>query len=79
VAGNLAPAADFGAFLDFNERADFHIVANLTSVKIGETEDADIPPQLHIRRNPLERVVGLTHEGRLNGRGRWSCCRSTQF
>src|ERR1035441_5595228 len=62
VAGNFAAAPDFRALLDFNERADLHIIADFTPVKIGETEDANVSSQLDIRRNPLERLVGLAHE-----------------
>jgi hypothetical protein len=60
--------------LNFNERADLYVIADLTTVKVGEGENADIPSQFYVRRNPLERVVGLAHEWRLSGR-----CRSGQF
>ena len=58
VAGNFTTAANFRAFLDFDKRADFHIVANFTAVKIGEAENTDIPAQLDVGSNLLERVPG---------------------
>src|SRR2546430_1711186 len=58
VAGDLAPIPDSRPFLDFDERPDFHVIADLTAVQIGEAIDAHPFAQLHVGRNQLKRLPG---------------------
>jgi hypothetical protein len=44
VARDLAPAANLGAALDFDKRADLDVVTNLAPVKIREIPDEDTLP-----------------------------------
>ena len=60
VAGNLAAFTDGGVFLDFNERANFRVVANLAAVQIDELGKADAVSQFHIRSNADEVVQACT-------------------
>src|SRR5712692_10881459 len=36
VTGNFAPTANPDSFLDFDKGTDFHVIANLAAIKIGE-------------------------------------------
>jgi hypothetical protein len=53
VAGDFAAATDPGALLDFHEGTDFRVVANLTPIKIGESEDFDTLPDFYIGGDAL--------------------------
>ena len=55
VAGDFAPRPDTRAFLDFNERTDFGFIADLAPVKINESADPYIAPELYVRRYELMR------------------------
>ena len=55
LAGNFAMRPDFCAFLDFNERANFRFVTDLTSVKVHKPADPNIASELYARRYKLMR------------------------
>lgn len=54
VAGDLTILPDSGPFLNFHERTDFRIVVNSAPVEIHESEDSDVPAELHVARNQLK-------------------------
>src|SRR5256885_5105641 len=58
VTGNLARIPDFRALLNFDERADPDVVANLASVQIGEAINTLPLAQLYIRCDSLEELPG---------------------
>jgi hypothetical protein len=51
MAGNFTAMADARALLDFHKGADFHVVANFATVKVGKGKEPDIFAQLHIGGN----------------------------
>src|SRR3954447_1753116 len=61
VAGDFAPRPDTRAFLDFNERTDFRFIADLAPVKINESADLNIAPELYVRGYQLMRNSILIH------------------
>ena len=50
----LQRLADLCAFLDLHEGADFHVVADFTTVEVGEIVDADVVAQLDVGRDALK-------------------------
>jgi len=48
VAGNFAAPPDPCAFLDFNESANFRLVADVASVKVYKRTDPNIAPELYV-------------------------------
>src|SRR6476659_3583094 len=48
MAGDFAPRPDTCAFLDLNERTDLRFIANLAPVKINESADPNIAPELYV-------------------------------
>ena len=63
MAADLAAVADLRPFLDFHERADLHIVANLAPVKIYEAIGPNPLAELYVRRNLSTFVV--LHSGQV--------------
>src|SRR5207237_1016770 len=61
VTGDFAARPNPGVFLDLDERADPGFVANLTTVKIDESKDTNIAPQLHIWRDELVSRSSVAH------------------
>jgi len=61
VARDLATRPDSGAFLDFNENANFRFVADLASVKVHKPTDPNIPSELYVGRNKLMRNSFPSH------------------
>ena len=55
MAGDFAPRPDTCAFLDFNERTDLRFIADLAAVKIDESAEANIAPELYVGRYQLIR------------------------
>jgi hypothetical protein len=53
VTGNFATRADRRPFLNLYERSDPGFVADLAPVKVNESVDTDITPQLYVRGNEL--------------------------
>jgi hypothetical protein len=45
---DLAAVADFDPFLNLHECSDLHVIPEFTTIKIGESVDANVFPQLHI-------------------------------
>src|SRR5207249_1602197 len=76
VTGNLAAMPDLGALLNFNERADPHVVANLAAVQIGEAINTHPLAQLYVWRDLLEKlplgVLGPDH-AQTNSGSRAAC------
>src|SRR5437899_3972647 len=56
VAGNLAAAPDFRALLNFHERANLYLVADLTAIKVGEPIKPHALAQLYVRCDSLEKL-----------------------
>jgi hypothetical protein len=54
VARNLAAVANLGTLLDFHKGSNLHIIADFTTVKIGEIVNPDIFTQLDVRGDPLK-------------------------
>ena len=54
VTGNLAAGADAGAFLNFDECADFDIVADFATVKVGEAVNANAIARFDVGRDLAE-------------------------
>jgi len=50
---DLAPAADLGAFLDFNKGAHLRLITDLATVKVDEAEDPDPLPEFDVGRDLL--------------------------
>jgi len=61
VAGDFAPRPDTCAFLDFNERTDLRFIADLAPVEIDESANANIAPELYVRRYQLMRNAISIH------------------
>jgi hypothetical protein len=61
MARNFAAVSDFGALLDFDESADLYVVANFTPIQIDKPMEPNVPTQLDIRSNPLQRLLRQTH------------------
>jgi hypothetical protein len=55
VAGNLAAIPNPRALLNLYKRADLRVIADLTTIQVRKTEDADTLAQLYIRSNLLKR------------------------
>ena len=55
VAGDFTPRPDSSAFLDFNERTDLRFIADLAPVKIHESANPNIAPELYVGRYQLMR------------------------
>ena len=51
VAGDLAPLANRGVFLNFHKRTDLCLVTNFAAIKIDELRKLNALPQLDIRCN----------------------------
>src|SRR5207245_1021088 len=56
---NLAARPDLRTLLNLHERPDRRLVSDLTAVQIDERINADVPPQLDIRGDPLEQPIPL--------------------
>ena len=71
VAGDFAMGADLHAFLDFDESANFGVVADFAAVKIHEGEDLDILAEFDIGSDALVGGEGRDHReaGEVLGRG----------
>ena len=61
MTGDLAPAADPHALLDFHKSADLGVIANLAPIEIGEGEYFDPLPKLHVRSNALKELFAAAH------------------
>src|SRR5581483_3012257 len=59
VAGDLATVADLDTLLNFNECPDLDVVPELTTVKVGEIEDADVFAELNVGGDVA--MLGLAH------------------
>jgi hypothetical protein len=53
VTGDLAPVTDTCPFLDFDERADFHVIADLASIQVGESENLHSLTESNVGSNSL--------------------------
>ena len=60
VAGNFASVANFDPFLNFDKRANLHVIPNFTTIEIGEAVKPDIFAQFYIGGNSSE--TGLCDE-----------------
>jgi len=57
VTGNFAPVSNFDPLLNLHEGSNFHIVPDLTTVKIDEIVKPDVFTQFHVRSHPLKQML----------------------
>ena len=61
VAGNFATRTDPGTFLYLDKGSDLGVISNLAPVKICEGKNLDPLAKLHVRGNPLIKLIRCTH------------------
>src|SRR3979411_357735 len=55
--------ANSSPFLDFDERPDLYVIADLAAVQIRKRENLDPLAKFHVRCDSLEKLIAVVHAG----------------